>query len=167
MSSSRARTHWYVFAAQVLIIAALAVRSSHLTAAAEESDPPGRMARLSDVRGSVSFINLDDGTVRMQLTEGAITVRVQRMRRDEVVEVATPNQAFSLLQAGSYRVEASEDGAYTLVTVRAGEGEVSGGGETYTIHSGQSVRLTGTDRLVAADLALDPARRARPVGSGP
>ena len=203
MSKTRTKTHWYVLLAQVLIIAVLAVRSSQLAVAEDETDPPSRVARLSSVRGPVSFqpagesewvraianrplttgdrlwtdagpgraelttgsvtirldastdfafVNLDDRIVQMQLTQGTVTVRVQRLRRDENVEVDTPNQAFSILQPGSYRIETSEDGASTLVTVRSGEGEASGGGDTYTIHSGQSTRLTGTDRLEATDV---------------
>jgi hypothetical protein len=205
MSKTRTSPHWYVLLAQVAIIAVLALRSSHLAAAEEDIDPPSRVARLSFVRGPVSFqpagesewvraianrplttgdrlwtdaadaraelttgsvtvrldastdfafINLDDRTVQMQLTQGVVTVRVQRLRRDEDVEVDTPNQAFSIFQPGSYRIEASEDGNSTLVTVRAGEGEASGGGDSYTVQAGQSTRFTGTDRLEATDLRL-------------
>src|ERR1019366_1018746 len=61
----------------------------------------------------------------------------------------TPNQAFSILQAGQYRVQASEDGNSTLVTVRAGMGEVTGGGRTYSVGSGLAGNFTGTDSLYA------------------
>ena len=67
-----------------------------------------------------SFINLDDRTVQIQLSSGAITLRVRRLDRDGVMEVDTPNQAFSIFQPGQYRVEASEDGSYTVITVRDG-----------------------------------------------
>src|SRR3984957_2104011 len=58
-----------------------------------------------------SFLNLDDDTVQIQLTSGSINVRVRRLGNDEVFEVDTPNQAFSVFQPGHYRMEASEDGS--------------------------------------------------------
>ena len=61
----------------------------------------------------------------------------------------TPNQAFSILQPGQYRIQASEDGTSTLVTVRDGMGEVTGGGRTYSVGSGLSGNFTGTDSLYA------------------
>ena len=46
-------------------------------------------------------------------------------------------------------IEASEDGSYTVVTVREGEGESTGNGQTYTVHAGQRATFSGTDRLNA------------------
>ncbi len=94
-----------------------------------------------------SFLNLDDRTVQIQLTEGILDIRVQRLGHDEIFEVDTPNQAFSILRPGRYRIQASEDGNSTTITVRNGEGEATGGGRTYTVHSGQSGTFTGTDSL--------------------
>src|SRR6195256_2978913 len=96
-----------------------------------------------------SFLNLDDNTVQIQLTSGSINVRVRRLDRNDVFEIDTPNQAFSVYEAGSYRVEASEDGSYTVVTVREGGGESTGNGQTYTLRSGQRVTFSGTDSLNA------------------
>ncbi|HEX4785978.1 MAG TPA: FecR domain-containing protein, partial [Candidatus Sulfotelmatobacter sp.] len=85
----------------------------------------------------VSFLNLDDRTAQVQLSAGSINVRVRRLNRDDVFEIDTPNQAFSIYQPGRYRVEVSEDGTYTVVSIREGEGESTGNGETYTVHAGQ------------------------------
>ncbi len=95
-----------------------------------------------------SFLNLDDNTVQIQLTDGAINVRVRDLRGNDF-EIDTPNQAFTISGPGSYRVEASEDGTYSVVTVRDGEGQSTGNGSTYTIHAGQRVTLSGTDQLNA------------------
>jgi hypothetical protein len=103
---------------------------------------------LSSTTG-FSFINLDDRTVQIQLSSGALNVRVRRLDRDSIFEVDTPNQAFSIFQPGRYRVEASGDGTYTVVTVREGEGESTGNGQTYKVHAGQSATFSGTDRLNA------------------
>src|SRR6201984_3311320 len=72
--------------------------------------------RLSENTG-VSFLNLDDHNVQLQLSSGAINVRVRRLDRDDAFEIDTPNLAFSLYQPGSYRLEASEDGTYSVVTI--------------------------------------------------
>jgi len=97
----------------------------------------------------ISFLNLDDRTVQIQLTSGSMSLRVRRLEHDDVFEIDTPNQAFSILQPGQYRIEASEDGSRTIVTVRDGEGESTGNGQTYNVHQGQRVSFSGTDRLNA------------------
>src|SRR5438309_9657520 len=168
-------------------------------AAADADDPPGRVARLSYLHGSVSFqpagesdwatatinrplstgdklwadadsraelhigsaairlnsntgfsfLNLDDRTVQIQLSAGTLSIRVRRLERDEVLEVDTPNQAFSILRPGQYRLEAREDGNSTIVMVMDGKGESSGNGRTYTIESRERASLSGTDTLSA------------------
>ena len=131
--------------ASMLVAAALLALSLAQNAAADQNDPPGRVARLKYVQGAVSFqpagepdwvsavvnrpmttgdklwadtdaraelrigsatirldnntgfsfLNLDDRTVQLQLTQGILDIRVQRLARDEIFEVDTPNQAFS------------------------------------------------------------------------
>src|ERR1700691_1160832 len=65
--------------------------------------------RLSENTG-VSFLNLDDNTVQLQVSSGAISVRVRRLDQDDDFEVDTPNLAFTISEPGSYRLNASEDG---------------------------------------------------------
>ena len=180
-----------------LFAAAILALTFPVSASADNDDPPGRVARIRYLQGSVSFepagesdwvsavtnrpmttgdqlwadagsraevqigsamirvdantgfsfLNLDDRTVQIQLTAGTLNLRVQRLSRDEVFEVDTPNQAFSVTQPGEYRVEAGGDGNSSMVTVRQGQGEVTGGGRTYNVHSGQSGTFTGTDSL--------------------
>ena len=182
-----------------LLAIALLTLAFPQAAAADDDDPPGRVARLNYIQGPVSFepagesdwvsaftnrpvttgdriwadpggraelntgsatirldggtgfsfLNLDDRTVQIQLTEGTLDIRVKRLDSDEIFEVDTPNQAFSILRPGRYRVQASEDGNSTYVIVRSGEGEATGGGQVYTMHSGQSGTFTGTDSLYA------------------
>jgi hypothetical protein len=97
----------------------------------------------------ISFLNLDDNTIQVQLSSGVINVRVRRLGRDDDFEIDTPNQAFTIEDAGRYRIEASEDGTYTVVSVRDGEGQSTGNGSTYTVHAGQRVTFDGTDTLNA------------------
>jgi hypothetical protein len=104
--------------------------------------------RLSANTG-FSFLNLDDRTMQIQLTSGSLNINVRRLVRDDVFEVDTPNLAFSIFQPGRYRVEASEDGNYTVVSVREGEGESTGNGQTFTLHAGQRGTFSGTESLNA------------------
>ncbi|MBI3476173.1 MAG: hypothetical protein HY010_10600 [Acidobacteria bacterium] len=96
-----------------------------------------------------SFLNLDDRTSQIQLTAGSIDIRVRQLNRDEIFEIDTPNQAFSIYRPGHYRVDASDDGSYTVISVRDGEGESTGNGRSYTVHAGQRATFSGTDSLNA------------------
>jgi hypothetical protein len=95
------------------------------------------------------FLNLDDETVQIQLTAGALNVRVRELDQNNVFEIDTPNQAFTVQEPGRYRVEASENGDYTVVTVRQGAGESTGNGQSYTLHAGQRTTFSGTTSLNA------------------
>ena len=55
---------------------------------------------------------------------------------------------------GDYRSWLNENGDATIITVRDGEGEVTGGGQAFAVHAGQSASVTGTDQL---DAELDDA----------
>ena len=96
-----------------------------------------------------SFLDLDDNTVQVQLTSGAIYVTVRRLHDDDDFEIDTPNQAFTIFQPGHYRVEVGADGNYTVISVRAGDGESTGGGQSYELRGGQRATLSGTDPLYA------------------
>jgi len=56
---------------------------------------------------------------------------------------------FRLLSREHYRAEASEDGTYSVVSIREGGGEATGNGQTYTLHAGQRGTFSGTDSLNA------------------
>jgi len=96
-----------------------------------------------------SFLNLDDDTVQIQLSSGAINITVRRLWDGEDFEVDTPNQAFTAFEPGRYRVEASADGTYTVISVRAGRGESTGNGQTFSLRAGQRGTFSGTDSLYA------------------
>jgi hypothetical protein len=173
-------------------------------AAADDDDPPTRVARLSHVDGSVSFepggtdewvtavvnrpmttgdklwvdhdsraelhigsasirlgastgfsfLNLNDNTVQLQVTEGTLRIRVLRLDRDDNFEVDTPNLAFSILRPGVYRISVNEAGDTTVVNVHDGEGQVTGGGESYSVHANETGTFTGADQLNADIVGL-------------
>src|ERR1035441_8623835 len=104
--------------------------------------------RLSENTG-LSFLNLDDHTIQLQLSSGSINIRVRRLDPDDDFEIDTPNLAFTVSQPGSYRLNASDDGTYTVVGLRDGGGQATGNGQTYTLHAGQQGTFNGTDSLNA------------------
>jgi hypothetical protein len=83
------------------------------------------------------------------LTEGTLNIRVRRLGDDETFEVDTPNLAFTLLRPGNYKVSVNESGDATIVVVRDGQGEVTGGGSAYTIHPRETGTFNGTDQIDA------------------
>ena len=168
-------------------------------AVADNDDPPGRVARLSVIEGSVSFepagtndwvsavvnrpmttgdklwtdrgsraelhlgavsirlgsrtgfsfLNLGDNATQIRLTEGSVRVRVKQLYSHETFEVDTPNLAFSILRPGVYRLNVNESGDVTAITVRDGEGEVTGGGQYFTVRASETAIFSGTEQLTA------------------
>jgi hypothetical protein len=166
------------------------------TAAAQDDDPPGRVARLSFIQGSVSFqptgdtdwvqadpnralttgdnlwadkdsrgelhigatairlgsetgisfLNLDDRTVQIQLAQGFIEVHLRHMVAGDAFEVDTPNLALTLTHSGEYLISTDPTNNSTAVTVREGEAQATGG-ESYDLVAGQRYMLNGTDQL--------------------
>ncbi len=190
-------------AAALMAVSLLVAASSQFAKAQnqdyDQDDPPGRVARLGYMQGSVSFqpagesewveavsnrpmttgdklwadkdaraeiqlgsaminlapntgfsfLNLDDRTVQMEVTAGAINLRVWSMDRDNVFEIDTPNQAFTVSEPGRYKIETSENGDYSVVTIWQGAGESTGNGQSYTLHAGQRTTFSGTNALNA------------------
>src|SRR5882724_9419041 len=96
-----------------------------------------------------SFLNLDDRMTQIRIPEGTLNVRVRRLENDETFEIDTPNLAFSILRPGNYKIDVNEAGDSTFVVVRDGQGEVTGGGSAYTIHSREAGTFAGIDQLDA------------------
>jgi hypothetical protein len=103
----------------------------------------GAMLRLNGPSG-VTVLNLEDNLTQLQLTQGAMNARVRRLDPEQVIEVDTPNLAFTMRQPGSYRVVVDADGNATDVVVRNGRAEVYGDGASYVVDSRQSYRFYDT-----------------------
>ncbi len=104
---------------------------------------------------SFGFLNLDDRTVQLKLTEGDMYIRVHNFSGDQVFEVDTPNAAVNLLRDGTYRFRVDGNGSMTFLVVREGQAQVTGGGEAFTLNANNSATLTGTDQL-AYDIGMAP-----------
>src|SRR3984893_14813931 len=96
---------------------------------------------------SVSFLNLDDRTVQIQLTSGTIDVRLRNLYGDNVFEVDTPNLAFTVLRRGDYRITVDPEGSFTTITLRDGQGQINGGGQAFLVDGGSQVQVSGTDYI--------------------
>ena len=96
---------------------------------------------------ALSFLNLDENVTQMRLAEGSLNFRVRDLREGELYEVDAPNLAFTVKQAGAFRIDVNENGDGTRVTVIRGEGQVTAGGKTYDIHGGERGEFNGTDNV--------------------
>src|SRR5260370_893658 len=96
---------------------------------------------------ALSFLNLDQGITQMRLPEGSINFRVSELREGDLYEVDAPNLAFTVKQAGALRIDVSENGDAARVTAIRGDGEVTAGGKTYEVHSGERAEFNGTDNI--------------------
>jgi len=100
-----------------------------------------------DSETSVTFLDLDDRTTQLKLSQGSIIVRVRHLDDEDQFEIDTPNLAFQIQRTGEYRIDVSADGNETDATVWHGRGEATGGGASYTVVAGQKARFTGGDQL--------------------
>jgi hypothetical protein len=92
-----------------------------------------------------SFLNLDENILQARVAEGAVNFRVRELREGDLYEVDTPNAAFTVKEAGAFRVDVNENGDGTRITVIRGEGEITAGGKTYGVHAGEQAELNGVD----------------------
>ncbi len=104
---------------------------------------PGAAFRLGD-RTAFEFMNLDDQTVQVRLSEGTLELRVRNLYGN--IEIDTPNMAFTVSRPGDYRLDANLDAGQTLVTARDGEGQVTAGGGSFALEAGQQAVIMGQDQ---------------------
>jgi hypothetical protein len=100
-----------------------------------------------DSETSVTFLDLDDRTTQLKLSQGSIFVRVRHLDDDDHFEIDTPNLAFQIQRTGEYRIDVNADGTETDARVWSGRGEATGGGNSYDVVAGQLAKFTGTDQL--------------------
>jgi len=100
-----------------------------------------------DSETSVSFLDLDDRTLQLRLSLGAVELRVRHLDDGDLLEVDTPNLAFTIQRSGDYRIDVNEAGTETITTVWQGRGEATGGGYSYNVVAGQRATFTGGDEL--------------------
>lgn len=114
----------------------------------------GSTALRADQRTSVSLLNLDDRATQVELNSGTIIVRLRSLPRGETFEINTPTVAITLLRAGEYRIDAVSDEDYTLLSVRTGKAEVTGGRTAFLVTAGSQAEIynTGSRRRLSYDI---------------
>jgi hypothetical protein len=95
----------------------------------------------------ISFLNLNDQAVQVQVAQGSVAVHVRQINQGEAYEIDSPNLAFSILSPGDYRLDVDPNGSTTNVSVYSGQGTVTGGGQTWNIAPGQRATFAGADQL--------------------
>jgi len=96
---------------------------------------------------SITFTNLGDNTLQMQLDQGTVELTVRHLEPLEILEIDTPNLAFDVMEPGVYRIDVPANDNQTLVTVRKGHGQATGSAPAVTVAQGQQVRFTGQGTL--------------------
>jgi hypothetical protein len=100
----------------------------------------GSATMRMDQNTSFDFLNLDDKTAQVELTQGTLDLRVRRLYDNQTYEIDTPTLAFVINRVGEYRVDVQPDGAGTVVSVLHGGGDTYGeGGARFRVEEGQSV----------------------------
>lgn len=84
------------------------------------------------------YLNLNDGSAQIRLTEGALEIRLRRLDDDDSYEIDTPQGAITLLRNGEYRIETDPGRNATMVTVRAGEVAVTSSNGAFPVHPRQT-----------------------------
>ncbi|HZD32414.1 MAG TPA: DUF6600 domain-containing protein [Candidatus Angelobacter sp.] len=102
---------------------------------------------------SMTFTNVGDNTVQMQLDQGTLELTVSHLEPGEIFEIDTPNMAFTVMKTGVYRIDVPPNDSQTWVTVRKGQGEATGQGPAVKVSSGTQVRFTGQGSLQNASYA--------------
>lgn len=107
----------------------------------------GSLAMRMNSGTSLTFLDLDDRTTQLRLSLGSLILRVRHLDDGDLLEVDTPNIAFTIQRTGEYRIDVNQDGNQTITTVWHGRAEATGGGYSYTVVAGQQATFSGTDQV--------------------
>src|SRR5882757_3380279 len=90
---------------------------------------------------SVTFTNLNDRTVQVQLHQGTLSLHLRKLYDGEIYEIDTPNMAFTVQKSGEYRFDVQPEGDVTLVTVFKGQGDATGEGPAVHVREHERARF--------------------------
>ncbi|MEO7149431.1 MAG: FecR family protein, partial [Rhodanobacteraceae bacterium] len=97
--------------------------------------------RIND-NSAFNFLELNDTTSQVELSQGAVNLRVRSLQNGQTYEIDTPTAAFVASQPGTYRVDVDPSGNGAMVTVFDGAGTVYGeNGANRPVAAGQSYRF--------------------------
>ena len=124
---------------------------------------------------SMTVTNLNDNTAQFELDQGTLSLSVRYLNEGDVVEVDTPNLAFTVMEPGEYRFDVRPGDDQTWVQVRRGDGQASGAngamdvpsGQLFQFGNGQSLEYNVTDMMPRDDFDGWSAARERQEISSP
>ncbi|HET9741621.1 MAG TPA: DUF6600 domain-containing protein [Terriglobales bacterium] len=91
---------------------------------------------------SLTFSNVSDGTVQMELDQGTLNLHVQHLFHGEIYEVDTPNAAFTVMKSGDYRFDVDSQNGMTLATTWKGKLDATGEGPAVEIKAHHTAQFT-------------------------
>jgi len=103
----------------------------------------GSTAMRLGPKTGITLLEVSDRAAQIRLVQGSLIVTVRHVDDQDSYEIDTPNVAFVVMQPGDYRMDVDPDGSRTEVTVWRGRGEVTGGGNTYSMGANQYARFAG------------------------
>ena len=95
---------------------------------------------------ALQLVIVDDRTVRLRLTAGALSVRLRQLDRDEVFNIETPAGDVELLEAGGYRFDVADHDERARIAVWSGRASARGPGGAQLLQSNDSVEMFGGDQ---------------------
>jgi hypothetical protein len=104
----------------------------------------GSTALRLGAKTGITLLEVSDRAAQIRLAQGSLIVKVRHVDDEDSYEVDTPNVAFVVMQPGDYRIDVDADGNRTEVTVWRGRGQVTGGGNSYTVVANQHATFTST-----------------------
>ncbi|MBX3703273.1 MAG: FecR domain-containing protein [Steroidobacteraceae bacterium] len=95
-----------------------------------------------DEHTDLAILDLDETTIRVELTAGTASLYLDQLPENETFEIVTPNAAIAFREPGEYRVDV-HDGDLSVLTVHTGSAEVATAAGPLRVAAGQRVRLDG------------------------
>lgn len=96
-----------------------------------------------DSESSLTLTRIAENSVQLELHQGALSLHVRKLYNNEVYEVDTPNQAFTVSQPGDFRFNVDSNADTTEVIVWRGQGQATGNGPAVTVHQNEQATFKG------------------------
>jgi hypothetical protein len=121
---------------------------------AEAEVETGNIAIRMSQQTDLTTTNLTDQLIQLGLAQGVLRIHIYELQPNHTVEVDTPNAAFTIAQAGNYRIEAYPDQNMAVAIVNEGELQATGNDLNQTVASGQALQVSGANPVQASWIAV-------------
>ncbi len=97
----------------------------------------------------LQMTGLDETTVAATQSQGEIFLSINYLQPNQSFTITTPRGTVAIKQNGNYDIQAGDQNTPTVVTVLAGEADITDPGASLAVQAGQAGVLTGTDQTTA------------------